>query len=315
MGDGSTKLACVVVLGALLACKTDDLEPQAANVAAGRDPPVAGCKPLGYLPGKGGGAPGGAYISNESLIEYALNDLRNQAAALGANYVHHDPPQLGSGDGTTTSVTMTGTAYKCDRPQVAAKNAAPAASQTRAPSAQSDDEPTAKPKAAPPEGAVGFTFGQTTEAASATCTGANHAWTPAGEGHFRCSATPTDMGLPADALLRFCESKLCAVMVTVKPAGEDGRVWNKALKQIRKALVQKYGKPDQSQSEVPSGCSGEKLLGCVRDGRVQLATEWEWPDGESIKLQLAKPAESSAPIGIRIIYRRPAQGAPNLEGL
>jgi hypothetical protein len=68
---------------------------------------------LGYLTGRGGGTFGGGWITNDKLVEYALNDLRNQAAKLGANYVQHDPPQMGSGDGTTTTVTITGTAYLC----------------------------------------------------------------------------------------------------------------------------------------------------------------------------------------------------------
>jgi hypothetical protein len=52
-------------------------------------------------------------ISNDSLVEYAMNDLRNKAAKVGADYVQHDPPQMGQGDGTTTTVTISGTAYKC----------------------------------------------------------------------------------------------------------------------------------------------------------------------------------------------------------
>src|SRR5262245_10897 len=103
---------CVCLLG-MSACTTNDLTPQAANVAAGRADPAPGCKPVGYLTGKGGGTFGGGLISNEDLIEYAMNDLRNQAADKGANYVQHDPPQLGSGDGTTTTATITGTAYQC----------------------------------------------------------------------------------------------------------------------------------------------------------------------------------------------------------
>lgn len=52
-------------------------------------------------------------IANDDLIEYAMNDLRNKAAKVGADYVQHDPPQMGHGDGTTTTVTISGTAYKC----------------------------------------------------------------------------------------------------------------------------------------------------------------------------------------------------------
>jgi len=54
-------------------------------------------------------------IPNEDLIEYAMNDLRNKAAELGATHVQADPPQLGSGDGTTTTATVTGTAVRMAR--------------------------------------------------------------------------------------------------------------------------------------------------------------------------------------------------------
>ena len=82
-------------------------------MAPTRDPLPPTCKTLGLITGKGGGTFGGAYVSNEDLIEFAMNDLRNKAAELGATHIRHDPPQLGSGEGTTTSVTMTGTAYDC----------------------------------------------------------------------------------------------------------------------------------------------------------------------------------------------------------
>lgn len=95
------------------ACKTSDLTEGGAKVAASRNPPPPGCKSLGYITGKGGGTFGGGFVSNEDLIEYAMNDLRNKAAELGANLVQHDPPTMGQGDGTTTSVTITGTAYAC----------------------------------------------------------------------------------------------------------------------------------------------------------------------------------------------------------
>lgn len=113
------KLGFGVLMGgaalALSACSAASLSTEGAKVAASRNPAPALCAPAGYLTGKGGGTFGGAYISNEDLIEYAMNDLRNQAADLGANYVRSDPPQLGSGNGTTTSVTITGTAYRCPK--------------------------------------------------------------------------------------------------------------------------------------------------------------------------------------------------------
>jgi hypothetical protein len=97
----------------LAGCATAALSPQGAQVAVTRNPPTPDCVTAGYLVGEGGGTFGGKWISNDSLLQYALNDLRNKAAKLGANYVQTDPPQLGSGHGTTSTATITGTAYRC----------------------------------------------------------------------------------------------------------------------------------------------------------------------------------------------------------
>lgn len=67
--------------------------------------------------GRGGGTFGGSWVSNESLIEHVMNDLR-KAADLGANFVQHDSPTMGQGGGdggsTTTTATVSGTAYAGD---------------------------------------------------------------------------------------------------------------------------------------------------------------------------------------------------------
>lgn len=74
-----------------------------------------GCQNLGVVIGKGGGG-GGLFVANESLVEYAMNDARNKASALGATHVTLSPPQLGGGKDGTTSATVTGFAYRCDTP-------------------------------------------------------------------------------------------------------------------------------------------------------------------------------------------------------
>lgn len=99
----------------LLACSTPALHPAAAHVAVTRNPPPPSCTSVAYIVGEGGGTFGGGWISNDQLLEYALNDLRNKAAERGANYVQSDPPQLGNGKGTTTTATITGTAYRCSQ--------------------------------------------------------------------------------------------------------------------------------------------------------------------------------------------------------
>jgi hypothetical protein len=119
----------------LSACRTADLSGSGAKVATSPSAPVdfgyvpSSCKSLGYLVGRGGGSFGGSFLSNESLIEYAMNDLRNKAAELGANYIQHDTPQLGvpGDDGATSTATVSGTAYFCSRRVVDTEPPAPEA--------------------------------------------------------------------------------------------------------------------------------------------------------------------------------------------
>ncbi len=107
----------------LVGCKTAELSQPGRSVLLGLSPPVdmgfekSQCQPLGIVIGKGGGSMGGAWISNEQLIEYSMNDLRNQAAKMGANVVHYSPPQMGTSGGQNGSdvstANITGTAYRC----------------------------------------------------------------------------------------------------------------------------------------------------------------------------------------------------------
>ncbi len=97
-----------------------ELSADARSVSATTSRPAGKCETLRTLTGKGGGATG-AYVSNEELIEYAVNDLRNQAAAVGATHVVYSTPSLGGNQGTTTSAMVMGEAMRCE------DNASPAA--------------------------------------------------------------------------------------------------------------------------------------------------------------------------------------------
>ena len=112
----SSILIAPLTCGALLSCSTAELSPEGAKVAMSNSSPAeegydpAGCRSLGPLIGKGGGAFGGGLISNDTLVEYAMNDLRNKAAELGANYVRYDSAQMGvSGSQNGTTTTTAGT--------------------------------------------------------------------------------------------------------------------------------------------------------------------------------------------------------------
>ncbi len=101
------------ILGSTSCGTYQELTPGAQSVTATTTRPTGhGCRSLGNLTGKGGGA-SGAYVSNESLIEYAVNDLRNQAAGIGATHVVYSTPTMGGHEGTTTSAMVLGEALRC----------------------------------------------------------------------------------------------------------------------------------------------------------------------------------------------------------
>jgi uncharacterized protein DUF4156 len=101
----------------LQACSTPELSKQAAAVEVVTQMDRKDCTNLGPVFGKGGGSFGGSMISDQKLMEYASNDLRNNAAAKGANVVVAQPHQMaqtgGSHGGSTSTSTVTGVAYKC----------------------------------------------------------------------------------------------------------------------------------------------------------------------------------------------------------
>ena len=102
-------LICFLLCG----CSTAALSPSGSNVVPLASAPAATCHNLGTVIGQGGGTFGGAFIRNDSLMQYAMNDARNKAAALGATHVQMATPQLGAGDGTTTTATVMAVAYRC----------------------------------------------------------------------------------------------------------------------------------------------------------------------------------------------------------
>ena len=95
VGKADSLVLVGLLLGVLLACKQEQLSDGGAKVAISPSAPVdsgwepGSCKALGYIVGRGGGSFGGGWIANEDLIEYAMNDLRNQATERGANFVQH----------------------------------------------------------------------------------------------------------------------------------------------------------------------------------------------------------------------------------
>lgn len=114
------KKPCVVAVVALAAvgCQSTPLTPQASRVLLSPNPPSKGCKYLGEVTGNQGNFFTGGFTSNKNLEQGAMNDLKNQAASLGANYVQMITNRAGvtgggGGGQQQTNVTLTGNAYHC----------------------------------------------------------------------------------------------------------------------------------------------------------------------------------------------------------
>lgn len=107
------------VLGA---CSSTPLKPTANKVIVSEIPPIGGnCKLLGQITGHEGNFVSGEWTSNEELEKGALNDLKNKAADMGANYLEILTTRQGGtgafgavvGFNDETTVTNSANAYKC----------------------------------------------------------------------------------------------------------------------------------------------------------------------------------------------------------
>lgn len=277
----------LILAVSLVACKTADLSSGGARVATSRTSPMMNgfqtnaCQSLGYLVGRGGGSFGGDLLTNESLIEHAMNDLRNQVAERGGNYVEHDTPQLGmsgsSGNSSTTTATVSGTAYRCDltkRTQgVTVTSAAPRPSESSA-----------------PEGAGGFRLSSTLEDAANVCSRANGAWTAKDDGG-ECSITPVNAFSVGPELsktvVHACKAAVCGIDILVTPSEAEVSGTRDA---VVRALSKKYGTP--------------RIKAAASSAGTTTGPAWVWSDGNRVGVDDVKLGSRTA---IRIAYSNPEQ--------
>jgi hypothetical protein len=110
-----------VVLALVAGCAATGVRPGAERIMVTRLPPPSDCKFVGTLVGEQGGALTGPFTSNKALAQGAMNDMKNQAQGLGANYVLLETTTAGntigggrSGlSGGQTDVTHVGNAFVC----------------------------------------------------------------------------------------------------------------------------------------------------------------------------------------------------------
>jgi hypothetical protein len=114
----------------LVGCAAIPMEPGSAKVIASPNKPPKSCKYVGQVVGNQGNFFTGGFTSNKNLEEGAMNDLRNKATKMGANYIQIVTNRAGvtgsmnggfgadggymSGSSEQTNVTNLGNAYKCN---------------------------------------------------------------------------------------------------------------------------------------------------------------------------------------------------------
>lgn len=116
------KISCLLTIAVLMSgCASIQLETQATRVLASPNPAPKGCKYVGQVVGNQGNFFTGPWTSNRNLEEGAMNDLKNQASKMGANYVQLVNSRAGNtgsaghygGSLEQTNVTNLGNAYSC----------------------------------------------------------------------------------------------------------------------------------------------------------------------------------------------------------
>ena len=118
------QIACLATVASLLisGCASIQAEPNAQRVVVSPDKAPAGCKYVGQVMGNQGNFFTGAWTSNRNLEEGAMNDMKNQAGKMGANYIQLVTTRAGNtgsasanfgGSMEQTNVTNLGNAYSC----------------------------------------------------------------------------------------------------------------------------------------------------------------------------------------------------------
>ncbi len=121
--SGIQKVFIAISLAAFMGgCSAVKVKAGAERVIVSKTPAPKGCKFMGTVVGEQGGSLSGAWTSNKNLALGAMNDMKNKAFDLGANYVSLENSTAGntmSGGsygfgGGQTDVTHAGNAYKCN---------------------------------------------------------------------------------------------------------------------------------------------------------------------------------------------------------
>jgi hypothetical protein len=98
---------------ATISCAAKPLNSGAASVTVTPNKPDSSCRYIGPVNGDEGGWLTGGYTSHKNLEIGAMNDLRNEAYKIGANYVELITNRAGNFGLNQTSTVLSGNAYHC----------------------------------------------------------------------------------------------------------------------------------------------------------------------------------------------------------
>lgn len=270
------------------------LTAQSAPSQYGYDP--AKCVNLGHIVAHSGDDFGAPYTINDVLIERAMNNLRNQAAERGGNFIQHDAPHLGNGRSNgiqgPLNATVTGTAWRCEGAPGDAKGATAASGQPGSAPMASAVVPASSAAPAPketahPVGAAGFRFGDSVAACKDACVAAGFQWN-IDSSSGSCGGIPAKAGLEGTSQVLFCEATACGIDMVgaVQKLGEPH-----SFHQLEQILVKKYGRPRQV-TELPTACAGDEVA-CVAEGKGELRRAWLWSNQFWIELAMLKSPEGA----------------------
>ncbi|HVR20040.1 MAG TPA: hypothetical protein VMS65_10095 [Polyangiaceae bacterium] len=160
--------------------------------------------------------------------------------------------------------------------------------------------PTEAKAAGAPTGGAGFELGATSEAAQKACEGAGNTWEASGA-IATCSGPATNVGFEVGVTFDLCRDHVCKITVAHSPKSK----WASAFAELKTKLIEKYGAPADSSTNVPPSCRAEPDLIACFDRGLRLRLDWSWKTGETLRLSAGKPEKSGGPAAIRLEYARP----------
>lgn len=157
------------------------------------------------------------------------------------------------------------------------------------------------PEARGPDGVSGFNFGVTLRQVESTCTESGQSWSAEND-VFKCSKMPWSLPVSGEVVFAFCAAQLCRIEL-VTPEDTRGNESLRAVLKLRQLLVEKYGRPTETNQSIPDECA-QNAGPCLAAGTAVLEYTWTFSDKKAIRL-LGKKEEQG--VRVRLVYDHDSQ--------